>query len=84
MEILVLNTISKIEKYEKVDFLGVRQMGQLLGRSNGGAGADDVDVMADSTRAAPSRKRRTIGDSEMETRKKKISKVCIGDFRDCH
>ncbi|KAM3726595.1 Germ cell-less protein-like [Dirofilaria immitis] len=51
-------------------------MGQLLGRSNGGTGSNDVEVVADSTRAIPSRKRRTTSHDEMETRKKKkISKL---------
>ncbi|VDO38756.1 unnamed protein product [Onchocerca flexuosa] len=51
-------------------------MGQFLGRSNGGTESNDMEVVADSTRATPSRKRRTTSHDEVETRKtKKISKL---------
>ncbi|VIO85954.1 BTB/POZ domain containing protein [Brugia malayi] len=50
-------------------------MGQLLGRSSGETEANDVEMVAESTRASPSRKRKTTGDNEMETKKKKISKL---------
>lgn len=60
-------------------------MGQLLGRSSGATESSEVEMVADSTRASPSRKRRTTGDDEMETRrKKKISKVRVISFKNFH
>lgn len=69
----------KIGKY----FLGVHHMGQLLSRSNALKRSDDMDMIVDSTRASPSRKRKAASNGEVETRKKKkISKVRMRNYKD--